>query len=190
MSDAERVERRAARVLRSSAAVTDSNVKARRCCMTRWPITERDAREMYSTGRGNETARRYARLWTRVFSAGLVPRRWVVREVPGRRSGRTASFPLGMTDVNGRWYLVSMLGECNWVANVRAAEGHVVLRRRRRRAVRLVEVPVTDRAAILRRYVDKVPGARPHIPVPIGSPMAEFGAVARGFPVFEVVKPG
>ena len=79
-----------------------------------------------------------------------------------------------------------MLGECNWVANVRAAGGEAVLRRRRRRRVRLVEVPVERRAPILRRYVAKVPGGRPHIPVPKGAPASEFAAVADRYPVFEV----
>ena len=142
---------------------------------------------MYARGRGDERARWYARLWGRLFGLGLFPRRWVKLEVPGRRSGRTTSFPLGMADVGGRWYLVSMLGECNWVANVRAADGNVVLRRRRRRPVRLVEVPVERRGPILRRYVDKVPGGRPHIPVPRRAPVAEFGQIADRYPVFEVI---
>jgi hypothetical protein len=157
--------------------------------MTRWPISDEEARKMYSSGRGDETARWYARLWRRVFGTGFLPRRWVVLEVPGRVSGRTTSFPLGMADVDGSWYLVSMLGECNWVANVRAADGQAVLRRRRKRPVRLVEVPTNDRAAVLRRYVEKVPGARPHIPVPRGSPEEDFAAVADAHPVFGVVEP-
>jgi hypothetical protein len=92
-----------------------------------------------------------------------------------------------MADVGGRWFLVSMLGECNWVKNVRAAGGRAVLRRRGRRPVKLIEVPVEQRAPILRRYVDKVPGGRPHIPVAPGSPVVDFEAVADGFPVFEVL---
>ena len=157
--------------------------------MTRWPISDDDARKMYASGRGDETARRYVRLWRQVFRTGLLPRRWVILEVPGRVSGRTTAFPLGMADVNGRWYLVSMLGECNWVANVRAAGGHAVLRRRRRRPVQLVEVPTAERGPVLRRYVDKVPGGRPHIPVPRGSPLGEFAALADAYPVFEVIEP-
>jgi hypothetical protein len=156
--------------------------------MTRWPVSDEEARAMYASGRGDETARWYARWWSRVFSTGSLPRRWVVLEVPGRSSGRTTSFPLGMADVNGRWYLVSMLGECNWVANARAADGHVVLRRRRRRHVRLVEVPTPDRAAVLCRYVNKVPGARPHVPVPKGSPVHDFAAVVDRYPMFEVIE--
>jgi deazaflavin-dependent oxidoreductase (nitroreductase family) len=141
---------------------------------------------MYASGRGNDVARWYARNWNRVFRTGLMPRRWVTLEVPGRVSGRCTAYPLGMADVDGRWYLVSMLGECNWVANVRAAGGEAVLRRRRPRPVSLVEVPADRRAPILRRYVEKVPGGRPHIPVAPGSPLEDFAAVADRYPVFEV----
>jgi hypothetical protein len=154
--------------------------------VARWPISDQALRDMYAGGRGNDVARWYAKLWGRAFGVGLFPRRWVTLEVRGRTSGRLTSFPLGMADVDHRWYLVSMLGECNWVANVRATDGHAVLRRRRRRPIRLVEVPIGDRGPILRRYVDKVPGGRPHIPVPKGAPLAEFTAVADRYPVFEV----
>lgn len=141
---------------------------------------------MYASGRGNDLARWYSRNWAKVFRTGLLPRRWVVLEVPGRVSGRTMSCPLGMADVDGRWYLVSMLGECNWVENVRAAGGRAVLRRRPRRPVVLTEVPTEHRAPILRRYVEKVPGGRPHIPVAPGAPTAAFAAIADRYPVFEV----
>jgi deazaflavin-dependent oxidoreductase (nitroreductase family) len=154
--------------------------------MPRWPISDEAARDMYAGGRGNETARWYSRLWGRVFTSGVLPRRWVTLEVPGRKSGRTTSFPLGMADVDGRWYVVSMLGECSWVANVRAAGGAAVLRRRRRRPVHLVEVPVERRAPILQRYVDKVPGGRPHIAASRGAALSEFARVAPDHPVFEV----
>lgn len=142
---------------------------------------------MYSGGRGDADARWFARFYGRVFGAGLLPRRWVILEVPGRTSGKMTSFPLGMADVDGRWYLVSMLGECNWVANVRAAGGHAVLRRRRRRTVQLVQVPIESRAAVLARYVQIAPGGRPHISVSKGSPLEEFEAIAENHPVFEVL---
>ena len=154
--------------------------------MRRWPVSDEAAREMYAGGRGDHVARRFARVWAAVFAAGLFPRRWVTLEVPGHQTGELRRFPLGMADVGGRWYLVSMLGECAWVRNVRAADGRVVLRRRRARRCRLVEVPVDERAPILRRYVDKVPGGRPHISVPPGAPLADFAAIAAAHPVFEV----
>ena len=86
----------------------------------------------------------------------------------------------------GDRYLVSMLGESNWVRNVRAADGRAVLRRSRSEAVRLIEVPVRDRAPVLRRYVAASPGARAHIPVSRRAPVAEFDALAANLPVFRV----
>jgi deazaflavin-dependent oxidoreductase (nitroreductase family) len=151
--------------------------------------SDESLRRMYPGGRGDATARRYARWWARVFTLGLFPRRWVTLEVAGRKSGKPTRFPLGMADLDGEWYLVSMLGErCNWVRNVRAANGEVVLRRFLARRCRLVEVPVADRAPILKRYLQKVPGGRPHIPVSPSAPLADFEAIAPEFPVFRVTR--
>jgi hypothetical protein len=92
-----------------------------------------------------------------------------------------------MARSDGQWYLVSMLGECNWVRNVRAAGGNATLRRGRARPVHLVEVPASERPQILKRYLDQVPGGRPHIPVDRHEPLAAFEAVAADYPVFVVV---
>ena len=145
-------------------------------------------RKMYPGGRANRTARRFARLWSFVFALGLFPKRWVTLEVRGRRSGRPTTFPIGLADWQGEWYLVPMLGErCNWVQNVRAAHGRALLRRRRATACDLVEVPISERAPILKRYLEKVPGARPHVPVARDEPLHAFEAIAPRYPVFRVV---
>lgn len=155
--------------------------------MGRWHKHDNYLRDMYAGGRGNVTARRFSRAWAAVLGAGLAPRRWVTLEVPGRRSGRTTRFPLGMADWRGDWYLVPMLGgDCNWVRNVRAAGGLVTLRHGRARRCRLVEVPVGQRAPILQRYLQKVPGARPHMPVDRHAPLADFEAIAARYPAFRV----
>ena len=144
-------------------------------------------RTMYAGGRANAAARRYNRLWIAAMGRGLVPRRWVVLEVPGRRSGRPTRFPLGMADLDGSWFLVSMLGaDCHWVRNVRAAQGQATLSRRRSVRCRLEEVPVGERAPIIKRYLEKVPGGRPHIAVDRRAPLAAFGGVAECHPVFRV----
>src|SRR6516162_10409746 len=151
------------------------------------PLSAEGLRAMYEGHKGNATARRFARLWAAVFGWGFSSRRWVTLEVPGRKSGRLTRFPLGMADLSGQWYLVPMLGErCNWVQNVRAAGGRVTLRRRRPVACRLTEVPVAERAPIIRRYLQKVPGARPHIPVSRHAATADFEAIAPRYPVFLV----
>ncbi|MEO7058584.1 MAG: nitroreductase/quinone reductase family protein [Lapillicoccus sp.] len=149
-------------------------------------------RRMYSGGRADRTATRLARMWSQVFAWGFQPRRWVTLEVPGRTSGQPTRFPLGMADLDGHWYLVSMLGErCNWVRNVRAAGGHAVLIHRRRRPVLLEEVPASQRPRVLRRYLQMVPGARPHIPVAPDAPVTDYEAIAVDYPVFRVAnEPG
>jgi hypothetical protein len=142
---------------------------------------------MYAGHRGNATARRYARVWSTLFSAGVVPGRWVTLEVPGRVSGRPTRFPLGYADLDGRCYLVSMLGEeCNWVKNVRAADGRATLRHGKALPCLLVELPVDQRPAVLKRYLAQVPGGRPHLPVEPGADLAAFDAIAEHYPVFEI----
>ncbi|MCB1002161.1 MAG: nitroreductase family deazaflavin-dependent oxidoreductase [Acidimicrobiales bacterium] len=154
--------------------------------MPKWPISDDELRAMYRTGAANADAQWWARFWGRIHAWGVMPRRWVTLEVPGRRTGRLMRVPLGMADLGGRWYLVSMLGDCNWTKNVRADDGRAVLWRGRARRCRLVEVPPGQAGPILQRYVDRVPGGRPHIPVPKGAPLADFDAVAGRYPAFEV----
>ena len=83
--------------------------------------------------------------------------------------------------------MVSRLGErCNWVRNVRAAEGIVTIRHGRRRRCRLVEIPVQDRAPIIKRYLIQVPFGRLHVPVDRTAAVSGFEAIADRYPVFRV----
>lgn len=144
-------------------------------------------RRLYRGGRPGPLARVLNRFWATLHSAGIWPSRLMTLEVRGRRSGRVISFPVVVADYEGERYLVSMLGaEANWVRNVRAAGGNVVLRHGRREAVRLVEVDPTLRGPILRRYLECAPGARPHIPIDQDAPIEEFEAIAPDIPVFRV----
>ncbi len=146
----------------------------------------RRLRAMYPGGHANAAAKRYVAVWNRLLRLGLLPRRWVVLEVPGRTSGRPVRLPLGMARHEGRWYLVSMLGECNWTKNVRAAGGDACLLRVRRHPVRLTEVPPRERGPILRGYVRKVPGGRPHVGVALDASNAEFAEAGARHPMFRV----
>jgi deazaflavin-dependent oxidoreductase (nitroreductase family) len=128
------------------------------------------------------------RAWAALFSLGILPDYMVTLEVTGRTSGRTVSLPMAVTVVNGQRYLVSMLGEnVHWVHNVRADGGRAVLHRHGREEVHLEEVPADQRAPILKAYLQRAPGARPHLPVNKDAPMADFEKVAETFPVFRVV---
>ncbi|GAA4473896.1 nitroreductase/quinone reductase family protein [Phytohabitans houttuyneae] len=154
------------------------------------PWWQRAQRWMYATGRPNRLARVLNRISAAQFAAGvLAPPNWVTLEVTGRHTGRPVSLPLVVADHEGRRYLVSMLGpRAGWVRNVRAAGGRAVLRRRGREVVQLTEVPVADRAPILRRYLKLAPGARPHIGVRPDAPMEEFERAAAATPVFLVTR--
>jgi deazaflavin-dependent oxidoreductase (nitroreductase family) len=152
-------------------------------------MTESDFRRwLYRGQRSNWIARLLNRAWAAVVSSGVASNLYVTLEVTGRKSGRTVSLPVVVAVVDGQRYLVSMLGEnVQWVHNVRAAGGRAVLRRGGREEVHLEEVPAQQRAPILRAYLQRAPGARPHIPVNKDAPLAEFEKVAAAFPVFRVV---
>lgn len=127
-------------------------------------------------------ANRTAVLMSRSGLANLV-----TLEVPGRKSGRIVSLPLVMAEVGGRRYLVSMLGkEVQWVLNVRAAGGQAVINTGTPEPVQLTEIPVEQRAPILKEYLRLAPGARPHVTVTPDSPLADFEKVAPDLPVFQV----
>lgn len=145
-------------------------------------------RRLYRGGRPNRVARTLNRGWAAVYAAGVAPNYLVSLEVKGRKSGRIIRFPLVMVVVEGRRYLVSMLGEnTNWVRNLKAANNEATLRHGLREQVRLEEIEPSLRAPVLRAYLQRAPGARPHMPVDKDAPLAEFERVARRFPVFRVV---
>ena len=143
---------------------------------------------LYRGGHPNGVARLLNRGWARFATLGVGPARLVTLEVDGRRTHRTISFPVVVADYDGEEYLVSMLGTgTNWVKNVKAAGGDVVLSHRGRRRVHLEEVSVDQRAPVLRRYLDCAPGARAHFPIQPGAAIAEFERIAADYPVYRVV---
>jgi hypothetical protein len=126
--------------------------------------------------------------WALVASSGIAPNYLVTLEVKGRKSGRVIALPVVVALVDGERYLVSMLGDdVQWVRNVRAAAGQAVIRSGRRVNARLEEVPVDQRAPIIKAYLRRAPGARPHVPVSKDAPLAEFEKIAAAYPVFRIV---
>jgi deazaflavin-dependent oxidoreductase (nitroreductase family) len=118
---------------------------------------------------------------------GLPPRVMAALEVRGRASGLRRTNPVVITTVEGRRYLVSMLGlESDWVKNIEAAHGDAVLRQGQRHRVHLVLVPPEQRAPILREYVRIAPGGARHFPLSAGAPLSEFAAIAGRYPVYRI----
>ena len=144
-------------------------------------------RWLYCGRRPNWIARILNRATATVASTGVAANYLVTLEVTGRKSGRTVSLPVVIAVVDGQRYLVSMLGDnVQWVHNVRASGRRAVLRSGDREEIQLEEVPVDQRAPILKAYLQRAPGARPHVPVKKDAALAEFEKIAAAFPVFRV----
>jgi hypothetical protein len=85
---------------------------------------------------------------------------------------------------------VAMLGQkTNWVRNLRAGDGRAVLKRRQREDVSLVEDLSDRRPAILRRYLELAPGARPFFPIDRRASLSDFERIVDRYPVFRVDRP-
>jgi deazaflavin-dependent oxidoreductase (nitroreductase family) len=88
-------------------------------------------------------------------SHGLAPSYAVTLEVSGRKSGILRRTPVVQVNHKGAGYVVALAGESEWVKNVRAADGEAVIKRRSKRAVRLVELPIDERPGIIEAYIGR-----------------------------------
>jgi hypothetical protein len=142
---------------------------------------------MYRGGRPHLLAKILNRGWAIIHALGIWPNYLVTLEVVGRQSGKTISFPLAMIVIYGERYLISMLGtEANWVRNVKAAGGKATLRHGKTEHVLLTEISAEQRAPILKVYLQRAPGARPHLLISQDASLAEFEKIASQYPVFRV----
>src|ERR687889_1618853 len=78
--------------------------------------------------------------------------------VPGRKSSKIRTKPVSPLTVDGQRYIVGGLERADWVKNARAAGWGILARGRKEERVRLVELPVGERASILREFPREVPG--------------------------------
>lgn len=118
--------------------------------MTRGDFT----RWLYRGGRPNWIARAMNKMGAAIAPMGVTSNIMVTLETTGRTSGRTITQPMVVAVVDMQRYLVSMLGEnVNWVKNVRAAGGKAAFRSGSREEILLEEVPIDQRAPILKAYL-------------------------------------
>ena len=144
-------------------------------------------RWQYRGGRPGWSARFSNRLGAIALAAGVGPSYAATLEVRGQKTGRTISLPVVVADYQGERYLVAMLGhKTNWVRNLRANNHAVLLNRKKRETVSLVEDLTDSRAAILRRYLELAPGARPFFPINRNAPLSDFQQIVDGYPVFRI----
>ena len=123
----------------------------------------------------------------RLASIGLVPMSTVMLQVKGRRSGQTRSTAVSWIEHEGQRYLVAPRGNTEWVRNVKAADGEAVLKSRKTESVRLEEVPVEQRAPIIKTYLKKTAMVtKREFGLDPDAPMEEFEKIAPHHPVFRI----
>jgi len=107
-----------------------------------------------------------------------------VLEHKGRRTGELHHTPVNPLMFDAMQYLVAPRGEAEWVRNVRAADGELVLILGRKRLERTAqEIPVAERTPILRAYLQRWKFEVGMFFDGVG-PDAEFAAIADRHPVF------
>jgi len=125
-------------------------------------------------------------VWAWAAGLGISPLMQTL-QVKDRRDGRLRSTVLVPAQYEGKRYLVSMLGNSSeWVQNVCAAGGEAFIKRGRSRPIMLYEVPVKNRAPILKAWCQVATSGRKHVPVAHDAPVAAFEAIAADYPVFRI----
>jgi len=124
-------------------------------------------------------------------SIGLMPGDTVLLQVKGRKSGQTRSVAVTWVEHEGQRYLVAPRGNTEWVRNANAAGGEAILKHRKSQPVRLEEVPVEQRAPIIKSYLKKTAMVtKREFGIEPDAPIEEFEKIAPRHPVFRVVPAG
>jgi deazaflavin-dependent oxidoreductase (nitroreductase family) len=128
----------------------------------------------------------------------------VLLTMRGRTSGKLRTVPLGMLDLDGRWFVQTSYGETGWVANLRVdGEATITQPGGRRVPVHAIELPPEEAGAVLRRALQGFRRSRvlralvgPHFRPPIGvllkirlridDTVEEYAAAAQRNPLFEL----
>lgn len=110
--------------------------------------------------------------------------------VPGRKSGKPRTIPLMVFNWDNERWLLSTLGEVNWVRNLREA-GHATLsasRGEEPERISVVEVPSSEAARLIRDTIAKFPAVvQSNFDVKPGEPMEAFEREATRHPTFRIV---
>ena len=134
--------------------------------------------------------RTFNRFFAHVLGLGVGPGYNWRLEVPGRKSGKIHQTPVNLMEHGGRTWLVCPRGRAQWVLNAEANGGRITLRRgRRARAFKLRELPITERAPLLREYLNRYPMAvQRYFTVDASAELEAFAEIADDHPVFELLE--
>lgn len=144
-------------------------------------------RFFYRDWRPTRFGRFWCGVWAWMSGLGWTPQILLTLQVNDRNSGRECAIILVVATYQAQRYLVSMLGEgSEWVQNVRAAGGKAFIKRGKSHPVVLTEIPVQERAPILKAWCQVATSGREHLPVSHQAPISDFEAIAKYYPVFRI----
>lgn len=111
-----------------------------------------------------------------------------ILEVRGRTTGEPQRVPVNLLTLDGIDHLVAPRGDTHWVRNLRAAGSGTLRAGRRVATFDAIEVPDSEKAPILRAYLDAWAWevGKFFDGLIADSPDSEFAAAASGFPVFRI----
>jgi NADPH2:quinone reductase len=154
---------------------------------TRDPAEHGFLRYFYRNWRPTRLGRVWSRMFAWVSGLGLTPQILTTLQVRDRDTGRLDSTVLVAANHQGQRYLVSMLGNgSEWVRNARASNGEAFIKRGQVRSVKLAEIPIEQRAPILKAWCQVATSGRKHFPVAPDAPLTAFEAIAADYPVFRI----
>jgi hypothetical protein len=127
-----------------------------------------------------------SRLNRPLLSLGIGPAPQHLLCISGRTSGIARVTPVAVLELGGSRYIVAGYAGAAWVRNARRA-GQAELRRGRiAERVLMDEVPVAERAPILREFAHRVRGGRAFLTVAASASDEDFVKASSRHPVFRV----
>src|SRR5262245_17332419 len=171
-------------------------MRASSFCWLIWFWLEKAEAETSELG-VNESAVAYRRgLMRRLTNAavwfgvrtGIVPKRFCLLTVRGRKSGRPRTIPIIVLTRDGERWLIAPYGERAWVKNARAAGRVTLSRGLRTETVAVEEVGPLEAAPALKQYLGETPITRRFFNVTPDAALADFVREAPWHPVFRLTR--
>jgi deazaflavin-dependent oxidoreductase (nitroreductase family) len=127
----------------------------------------------------------------------------ILLTVRGRRSGLPRTVPVGLLELEGRWFVQASYGATGWAANLRTAGEATLTEHGRRVSVQAVELPPAEAGALMQRALQPCrrsrllrallgPRWRPPVAllrryrIRVDDTPEEYVAEARRHPLFEL----
>lgn len=117
---------------------------------------------------------------------GVGPKKMVQLTVIGRKSGQPRTVAVNIVQYEGNRYLVAPRGNTEWSRNALAANGEAVIKRGKEENVRLVDIPVAERAPIIQKYVKETAVVRGEFGLKEDCTLEEAAGIADRHPTFRI----